>query len=103
MILKDLDGRLIRLTEERLHHILDHPEMVGMIPAIRETLLHPLVVVQSKSDESAHLFYKYYFGTKVGDKYLCVVVKYESKNRFVLTAYLTDQIKKGKIIWQKKM
>jgi hypothetical protein len=103
MTFKDIRGNLIRLSEERLHHILDHPEMAGMIPAIKETLLDPLVIVQSKSDESARLFYRYYFGTRVGDKYLCVVVKYEAKSKFVLTAYLTDQIKKGKILWQKNM
>ena len=40
--------------------------------------------------------------TEVGDKYLCVVVKTIKHDAFVLTAYLTDVIKKGEIIWLRK-
>lgn len=49
-ILHDFQGLAIRLTEERLDHILEHPEMMEMQPAIEETLLHPEKVVQSLSD-----------------------------------------------------
>jgi hypothetical protein len=38
-------------------------------------------------------------GTAVGDKFLCVVVKLIEADAFVVTAYLTDQVKKGKQIW----
>ncbi len=36
--------------------------------------------------------YRFYFGTRVGDKCLCVVVKVLGEDRFILTAYLTDRI-----------
>ena len=99
---KDFEGKKIRLTDERLKHILDHPEMSGMMEAIKETLLHPERVMLSISDEDARLYYRFYFGTKVGNKYLCVVVKIGTDDAFVLTAYLTDMIKKGVLIWPKK-
>ena len=35
----------------------------------------------------------------VGDKYLCVVVKVLPADAFVLTAYLTDKVKKGEQLW----
>ena len=35
----------------------------------------------------------------MGDKYLCVVVKVVGTDAFVLTAYLTDTIKKGQQLW----
>jgi hypothetical protein len=38
-------------------------------------------------------------GTRVGDKYLCVVVKLIADDAFVLTAYLTDTVKKGRLLW----
>jgi hypothetical protein len=38
-------------------------------------------------------------GTRVGDKWLCVVVKYAADDAFVLTAYLTDKPKKGEQLW----
>ncbi len=101
-ILRDYRGRNIRLTEERLKHILEHPEMKGMARHIKETLLEPQRVIQSISDKDANLYYRFYIGTKVGDKYLCVVVKMIKQDAFVLTAYLTDSIKRGDIIWLRK-
>jgi hypothetical protein len=100
--LHDYEGRAIRLTDERLKHILEHPEMKSMSHAIEETLARPEKVVQSVSDSEAHLYYRFYIGTRVGDKYLCVVVKVKVDAAFVLTAYLTDTIKRGEIIWPKK-
>ena len=99
---RDYHGQSIRLTEERRKHILEHPEMKGILRYIEETLLEPQKVIQSVSDKDTHLYYRFYIGTKIGDKYLCVVVKMVEKNAFILTAYLTDSIKKGEIIWLRK-
>lgn len=101
-ILEDFQGRKIRLTDERLNHILGHPEIAGMLNEISRTLADPEEVVQSLSDPEAHLYYRFYFGTRVGDKYFCVVVKVKGEDAFVLTAYLTDTIKKGEVLWHKK-
>jgi hypothetical protein len=65
----------VRLTDERLAHILDHPEMAGLEAAIRETLAHPALVVQSISDEAARLYNRFYSAAPMGDKFVCVVVK----------------------------
>jgi len=75
----DYQGLAIRLTDERLAHILEHPE----------------------SDSAARLYYRFYMGTMVGDKYLCVVVKIMGEEAFVLTAYLTDRMKRGVLLWPK--
>lgn len=101
-ILHDHEGLAIRLTDERLEHILEHPEMKEMAKAIEETLLRPERVVESFSDPRARLYYRFYFGTLVGDKYVCVIVKVSSDDAFVLTASLTDRIKKGVTIWPKE-
>lgn len=101
-ILQDHEGLAIRLTDERLAHILDHPEMTEMTTAIDETLLRPQRVVESFSDPGARLYYRFYFGTLVGNKYVCVVVMFSGDDAFVLTAYLTDRIKRGVTIWPKE-
>ena len=101
-VFKDFQGLSVRLTDERLKHILAHPEMNGMIDAVKNTLADPEKVIQSLSDSEAHLYYRFYFGTKVGNKHLCVVVKIKTDDAFVLTAYLTDSIKKGQMIWPKR-
>lgn len=70
--------------------------------AIEETLAGPERVVRSLGDPEAHLYYRFYADTPVGDKHLCVVVKVKQEDAFVLTAYLTDTIKKGGVIWPRK-
>ncbi len=98
-LVHDFQGLKIRLTDERLAHILEHPEMATMEAEIEETLLRPERVVQSFSDPQSHLYYRLYFRTIVGSKFLCVVVKNLEADAFVLTAYLTDRIKKGVTLW----
>jgi hypothetical protein len=100
-LLLDFQGREVRLTAERHEHILDHPEMMEMDPEIEETLLNPERVVQSASDDDVHLYYRFYFRTVMGGKYLCVVVKNREKSSFILTAYLTNRMKKGVTLWPK--
>jgi len=51
------------------------------------------------TDETVLLSYRYYTGTPIGDKWLCIVVKYLENDAFVLTAYFTDKIKKGEKLW----
>ena len=58
----DYEGRTVRLTDERLAHILEHPEMVGMLDKIGETLARPERVLESLSDPEAHLYYRLYLG-----------------------------------------
>ena len=45
------------------------------------------------------IVYRFYSDTIVGDKHLCVVVKVAASDAFVLTAYLTDRVKKGVQLW----
>ena len=101
-MLRDVWGNDIRLTQKRLAHLSEHPEMKGQKDKLTEALLEPNVVIQSQSDETVRLFYRLYKGTIVGDKYLCVVVKYpQTGNAFIITAYFTDKIKTGGILWKR--
>jgi hypothetical protein len=76
--------------------------MAEMEAALEKTLRDPQFVIQSRTDPAAELSYRYFVGTKVGDKWLCVVVKYSANDAFVVTAYLTDQLKKGTQLWPNK-
>ena len=98
-LLRDFEGRAIRLTDERLVHILERPEMAALEPELETTLRSPQNVIQSISDDDSRLYYRFYTGTKVGDKYLCVVVKILPVDAFIITAYLTDKVKKGDQLW----
>ena len=100
--IRDCFGRSVRLTDERVAHILQHQEMAGMERAIEHVLSTPAEVRVSRSDKTVGLFYQFYAETRVGEKWLCVVVKYQLDDAFVVTAYLTDQLKPGDTIWPKK-
>jgi len=101
--LEDVYGRGIRLTSERQWHIEnDHSEMAGQIDKIKETLLEPERIIRSKTDPEVELFYRRYDKTPVTEKYLCVVVKTLLVDRFIITAYFTDTIKKGETLWPKE-
>ena len=38
----------------------------------------------------------------VSGKYLCAVVKTRAEDAFVVTAYLTDRVKKGDVLWRRE-
>ena len=100
--LTDCFGRTVRLTDERLAHILEHPEMRGMGAEIEAVLRKPKFVRSSRSDFDVHLFYDFYSETMIGGKWLCVVVKYAGADAFIVTAYLTSRPKAGEDLWQTK-
>jgi len=99
--LKDVWGSSVGLTEERGAHLLEHPEMRGQEDKLVETLLEPDVVIQSQSDDSVRLFHRFYTRLAIRDKYLCVVVKYAKGDVFIITAYFTDRVKRGEVLWKK--
>jgi len=101
-IIRDCFGRSVRLTDERVAHILQHQEMDGIEAEIERVLQAPAEVRLSRSDDRVQLFYEFYAQTLVGGKWLCVVVKCPADDAFVVTAYLTDRLKSGETIWPKK-
>lgn len=90
----DHTGTAIRLTDERLEHILTrHQEMADQVDRIAETLAEPDGVSASREDPQVGLYYRKH---EAGDgelKYTCVVVKKTMGDAFVLTAYTTGRIR----------
>jgi hypothetical protein len=102
-LLGDLHGRVVRLSDERWNHIEgDHPEMFGQLQRIQDVLLYPDKIVRSRSDPEVELFYRDYEHTPVSHKFLCVVVKVRPDDLFMVTAYFTDAVKKGQVLWEKR-
>lgn len=98
----DCFGYTVRLTDERLAHILEHPEMSDRQAEMEHVLFQPELVRRSRSDAAVRLFYEFQAQTIVGGKWLCVVVKYAEDDAFVITAYLTDKPKAGEDLWPAK-
>jgi hypothetical protein len=101
--LQDIRNRSIRLTDERLHHLeTDHPEMIGQISRIAETLADPDWIIRSRTDATVELFDRWYTSTPVTAKFLCVVIKALPDDPFMITAYHTDAVKRGEVLWEKR-
>ena len=100
---KDVHGRQVRFTRERRERIeSDHPEMSGQLEKIENTLSSPDIIVKSRTDPRVELFYRNYETTPVSEKCLCVAVKALEDSLFIITAYFTDTIKGGEVLWGKK-
>ena len=92
----DEHGNEIRLTDERLGHILRrHPEMAFQLHRLAETLASPDVVRPSRSSQAVQLYYRLYPDLRSRNRYICLVVKREADYSFILTGYLARSIKGG--------
>jgi hypothetical protein len=85
------------LPTERLAHIYEaHEYMVGLEWTIDQTLQFPEAVRLSTTDpRNVSLYYRRFGGPVIKGRYICVVVKVQGDDAFVLTAYITGSIKRG--------
>ena len=72
---------------------IKHPIMKGKEDIVKVTLQTPDEIRQSKADKETFLYYKQF------DRLYCVVVKHMEKEGFLITAYPTDKVKEGDVIW----
>ena len=91
---RDEHGHEVRLTDERLSHILRrHPEMAFQMHRLAETLAKPDAVRVSKSSPTVQLYYRLYPNLRGRNRYVCLVVKRGDAYSFILTGYLDRRIK----------
>ncbi len=95
-------GKVVSFNEDRWRHVLEHPEMKNQLDRIKETVVNPDEVRESVYNPSVLLFYKLYEGTPVTEKHLLVVIKTLNREGFIVTAFFTDRVKKGGLVWKKK-
>mgnify|MGYP001620058210 FL=1 len=89
-------GQRIRVTKRYWDYITGkHESIIGLEEEVKETLRNPVYVRLSKEDKKVYLYYAPY------DKYfLCVVCRHLDGEGFIITAYLTDKIKKGVTVYE---
>lgn len=91
-------GFIVRTTSSYWNVItsIKHPSIAKKKHEVKKCLDKPDEVRVSRRDRNVYLFYK-----KLQSKYICVVVKYNQDQSFIVTAYLTDKIKEGEVQWKK--
>jgi len=75
-----------------------HPHMKGRENEVVEVLKEPEQIRQSMRDRNVYLFYRKIIYDD-SPRHICVVINKEEE--FVITAYITDRIKEGEMIWKK--
>ena len=90
----DERGNEVRLTDDRLRHILRrHPEMAFQMHRFAETLASPDAVQPSRSNPTVQLYYRLYPDLRGRNRYICLVLRRETDHSFILTGYLGRSIK----------
>ena len=92
-----LDVR-VRTTKGYWNYIVNikHKVMERKEEIVKITLSQPDEIRRSKFDEDVFLYYK-----KKDDRIYCAVAKHGGKRGFLITAYMTDKVKEGEVIWTK--
>ena len=87
----------IRTTKQYWDYLINikHKVMEGKKKIVKEVLFDPDEIRKSRTDKDVFLYYK-----KI-DKLYCVVTKHEGEEGFLITAYPTDKVKEGEVIWIK--
>jgi len=90
-------GIKIKITEELWDYIVTvkHPSMRNRINDIVKILSDPMEIRRSKRDRTVYLYYG------KTDLFICAVCKHLDGEGFLITAYMTDKIKAGEVIWKK--
>ena len=92
---------LIRLTEERLFHIVEnHDDLAGRSLEVLDTVAEPDIIAKGVKNELLAV-------KKVNAKWLIVVyTEIDNKDGFVITAFTTSRIQylmKKEIVWTKQL
>jgi hypothetical protein len=95
------DKRRVRLTQvQLLHMVFFHPEVENEQAKIRKALENPEIVVEGATKDTK-ICYRLFKRTPVTSKYLAVVVKVLNQEGFIVTAYFTERVRRGKVLWKK--
>jgi len=88
----------VRTTREYWGYIVNikHRAMAGKEQIVKDTLFQPDEIRRSKVDKNVFLYYK-----RKDNKIYCAVARHEGKDGFLVTAYITDKIKEGEVVWKK--
>ena len=93
---KDKDGKIFILSPTGYEHIKREHCIDDPIEFIKDTLLDPFAIVEDKSKHDRWIYHKDYRSSL----YKVVVVSLTDKR--VKTAFVSDSVKGGKIIWLSK-
>jgi len=90
-------GVKIRTTKSHwdLITLIKHPIIQGLESEVKNCLCQPVEIRLSQDSKEVYLYYARW--TKY---WLCVVARHLNGEGFIVTAYVTDKIKEGDVVWK---
>ena len=89
-------GQRIRISKRYWEFIVKkHESGAGLEEQVKRTIRDPIYIRVSKEDDQVFLYYAPH-----GKYFLCVVCRHLNGDGFIITAYLTDRIKKGVTVYE---
>ncbi|PSO81217.1 MAG: hypothetical protein BRC41_15720 [Cyanobacteria bacterium QH_9_48_43] len=76
---------------------LQHPDIAALLDQVKQALTSPSEVRSSSRDAGVLLSYL----AQSEKKWVVAVVRRQNGDGFFITAYQTDAIKKGEVIWRR--
>lgn len=77
--------------------IVKHPDVTELCDLVQETLYNPDEIRRSSRDSNVLLFYR----SHRENRWVVAVARKLNGDGFLITAYQTDAIKEGELIWPK--
>lgn len=77
--------------------IVKHPDIEDKLDLVQQALIYPEQIRRSSHDETVFLFYL----SKKEKRWVVAVAKRLNGDGYLITAYQTDAIKEGELLWHK--
>ena len=91
-------GFTVRTTESYWQRLLTkHPDLEDLENFVQQTLIDPDEIRHSKQDENVLLFYR----SLKEKRWVVAVTRRIDHDGFLITAYQTNAIKEGELLWHK--
>ena len=91
-------GFTIRTSEEYWQKVIvKHPDIANLELEVQQALANPDEIHRSSRDENILLFY----AVLKAKRWVVAVTKRLNGDGFLITAYQTDAIKEGELLWHK--
>ncbi|MBD2150171.1 hypothetical protein H6F44_08575 [Pseudanabaena sp. FACHB-1277] len=91
-------GLTVRTSEEYWQKVIvKHPDIANLELEVQQALANPDEIHRSSRDENILLFY----AVLKAKRWVVAVAKRLNGDGFLITAYQTDAIKEGELLWHK--
>ena len=91
-------GFTVRTSEEYWQKVIvKHPDIANLELEVQQALANPDEIHRSSRDENILLFY----AVLKAKRWVVAVTKRLNGDGFLITAYQTDAIKEGELLWHK--